>query len=104
MTPGISLLVGRMPRQARLRCGLMVKWKPKLISIRTMDTVRAKARFTSGRHYDRYTTGIIDEVLLFNVALDEADMETLMDDGIQSVTAVEPVDKLATTWGRIKRQ
>ncbi len=60
--------------------------------------------FHIGRHYDRYTTGIIDEVLLFNVALDEADMETLMDDGIQSVTAVEPVDKLATTWGRIKRQ
>ena len=60
--------------------------------------------FHIGRHYDRYTTGIIDEVILFNVALDEADMESIMNDGIQSVTAVEPVNKLTTTWGRIKQQ
>ena len=56
--------------------------------------------FHIGRHYDRYTTGIIDEVILFNIALDEADMKSIMDDGITSVTAVEPLNKLTTTWGR----
>ena len=60
--------------------------------------------FHIGRHFDRYTTGIIDEVILFNVALDEADIEILMNDGVEAVTAVEPVDKLTTTWGRIKQQ
>lgn len=56
-----------------------------------------------GRHYDRYTAGIIDDVALFNVALDEADMETVRNEGIQTAAAVEPVGKLTTTWSRIKR-
>ena len=60
--------------------------------------------FHIGRHYNRYTTGIIDEVILFNIALDEADMASIMNDGIESVTAVEPLNKLTTTWGRIKQQ
>ena len=46
----------------------------------------------------------IDEVILFNIALDEADMASIMNDGIESVTAVEPLNKLTTTWGRIKQQ
>ncbi len=60
--------------------------------------------FHIGRHFDRYTTGIIDEVILFNIALDEADMESIMNDGIGAVTPVEPLNKLTTTWGRIKQQ
>ena len=58
--------------------------------------------FHIGRHYDRYTAGIIDDVALFNVALSEEDMETLMDNGVETAAAVDPVNKLATTWGRIK--
>ena len=60
--------------------------------------------FHIGRHYDRYTAGIIDDIALFNVALEEADMETLMDNGVETAAAIDPVHKLATTWGRIKRQ
>lgn len=60
--------------------------------------------FHIGRHYDRYTEGIIDDVALFNVALDEADMETIMDNGVEVAAAVEPVNKLTTIWGKIKRQ
>ena len=60
--------------------------------------------FHIGRHYDRYTTGIIDDVALFNVALEEEDIKALMDDGIETAAAVEPVNKLTTTWGRIKQQ
>ncbi|MCY4554018.1 MAG: LamG domain-containing protein [Candidatus Poribacteria bacterium] len=60
--------------------------------------------FHVGRHYDRYTEGIIDDVALFNVALSEEDMDALMDAGVGTAAAVDPVNKLTTTWGRIKRQ
>ena len=60
--------------------------------------------FHIGRHYDRYTAGIIDDVALFNVALSKEDMETLMDNGVETAAAVDPLNKLATTWGRIKDQ
>ncbi|RKU12216.1 hypothetical protein C6501_11285, partial [Candidatus Poribacteria bacterium] len=60
--------------------------------------------FHIGRHFDRYTAGIIDEVALFNVALDEADMQSIMDDGLMTLTAVEAAGKLTTTWGTIKQR
>ena len=60
--------------------------------------------FHIGRHYDRYTAGIIDDVALFNVALEEEDMDAIMDNGVETAAAVEPVNKLTTTWGRIKQQ
>ena len=60
--------------------------------------------FHIGRHYDRYTDGIIDDVALFNVALEEEDMKAIMDNGVETAAAVDPVNKLATTWGRIKQQ
>ena len=60
--------------------------------------------FHIGRHYDRYTEGIIDDVALFNVALEEEDMDAIMDNGVETAAAVEAVNKLTTTWGRIKRQ
>ncbi|MDE0323163.1 MAG: LamG domain-containing protein [Candidatus Poribacteria bacterium] len=60
--------------------------------------------FHIGRHYDRYTEGIIDEVALFNVALEEEDIKFLMENGLETAAAVEPVNKLTTTWGRIKQQ
>jgi hypothetical protein len=60
--------------------------------------------FHIARHYDRYTAGIIDDVALFNVALEEEDIKALMDDGVETAAAVEPVNKLTTTWGRIKQQ
>lgn len=60
--------------------------------------------FHIGRHYDRYTDGIIDEVALFNVALEEEDIKFLMENGLETAAAVEPVNKLTTTWGRIKQQ
>ena len=60
--------------------------------------------FHIGRHFDRYTEGIIDDVAIFNVALDEADMDELMDNGAETAAAVDPVNKLTITWGRIKQQ
>ncbi|MCE2415537.1 LamG domain-containing protein [Candidatus Poribacteria bacterium] len=60
--------------------------------------------FHIGRHYDRYTAGIIDDVAIFSVALEEEDMNELMDNGVETAAAVDPVNKLATTWGRIKNR
>ena len=46
--------------------------------------------------------GIIDEVGLFSEALSETEINDLMANGLQSVLAVEPANKLAASWGCIK--
>ena len=46
--------------------------------------------------------GMLYEVALFDVALTEADINTLMNQGLSTLTAVEPANKLATTWANIK--
>ena len=46
--------------------------------------------------------GMLYEVALFDVALSEADINTLMNQGLSTLTAVEPAGKLATTWAGIK--
>ena len=61
------------------------------------------ARFQGGKPSNFYT-GIIDDLALFNVALDEADIQTLMAPGLLSILGlvVEPEDRLAATWARLK--
>lgn len=46
--------------------------------------------------------GIIDEVVIYNIALSEKEINENMNKGIPGVLAVEPQDKLAVTWGRMK--
>ena len=60
--------------------------------------------FHIARHYDRYTEGIIDDVAIFNVALEEEDMKALMENGVETAAAVEPVNKLTTAWDGIEQQ
>lgn len=50
-----------------------------------------------------YMLGIIDEVFIFNTALEAKDIQTLMDNGLSGVLAVSPSGKLATTWSNIKK-
>jgi hypothetical protein len=59
--------------------------------------------FHIGRHYDRYTEGIIDDVGLFNTALDESDIKDLMNNGLSGITAVSSSGKLAAIWAEIKK-
>ena len=59
--------------------------------------------FHIARHFDRYTNGIIDDVGIFNVALSEDEMDTIMDNGLEEAAAVDAVGKLTTTWSNIKR-
>jgi len=51
-----------------------------------------------------HTPGTIDEVVIFNVALEENDIQTLMNQGLSTVLAVSDAGKLATTWSNIKAQ
>lgn len=46
--------------------------------------------------------GIIDEVVIINKALTEAQISELMNKGVSGVLAVEGKDKLTTTWGVLK--
>lgn len=53
--------------------------------------------------FDSFSESVIDEVIIFNVALSEAEVIQLKT-GIGNVLfAVSPSGKLATTWGDIKR-
>ncbi|MCD6506793.1 LamG domain-containing protein [Candidatus Poribacteria bacterium] len=53
------------------------------------------------RHYDRFLSGIIDEVAIFKRALTEDEIQQLME-GAGTLLAVDPNGKLATSWGAIK--
>lgn len=46
--------------------------------------------------------GILYDVAIFKVALSEADIKDLMENGLGTLLPVEPAGKLATTWGSIK--
>lgn len=50
-------------------------------------------------HFD----GAIDEFAIFDVALVEEDIDTLMEEGLKKVAAVSFAGKLAITWGKIKK-
>ena len=49
--------------------------------------------------------GLIDEAAIFSVALEEEDINAIMNEGLEEtlgILAVEPSDKLALTWGELK--
>lgn len=51
----------------------------------------------------RFADATIDEVVILDVALEEADIQKMYDDGLYlSVLAIEPADKMTTTWADVK--
>lgn len=49
--------------------------------------------------------GVLDEAAVFNVALAEEDVSSIMNDGLAvalGITAVSPLIKLSTAWGKLK--
>ena len=51
----------------------------------------------------RYGAALIDEVIILDVALEEADIQKMHDQGLYlSVLAIEPADKMTTTWADVK--
>jgi len=49
-----------------------------------------------------YIQGIIDEIALFNVALNEDDVDAIMNRGLEKASAVSAAGKLATSWGTLQ--
>jgi len=45
---------------------------------------------------------MLDEVIFFNVALEEDDIQSLMSNGLGGILSVEPIGRLATNWGSVK--
>lgn len=63
-----------------------------------LDPARIGSWDGGGREWE----GLMDDFVIFNVALEEGDIQTLMDKGLAGVTSVEPDGKLATRWGNVK--
>ena len=75
--------------------------------VATFDT---DEKLQIGRHYRSsdgatggYVDGLIDEVGIFNVALKEEEIQTIMDEGLNSMLAVASAGKITTTWADIKK-
>ena len=58
----------------------------------------------TGQHgqWGAFFGGIIDDVAVFNAALSDDDIETMMDEGLEAAANIEPSGKLATIWATIK--
>ena len=56
----------------------------------------------SGMQVETFSPGLMDEVMIFHSALEQEDIQELMDKGYQNYLAVDPAGKLGTTWGQIK--
>lgn len=52
-------------------------------------------------HHHRWINGLLDEVVIFDKALSEGEIDLIMN-GIQGVLAVDAKGKLAVTWGNLK--
>ena len=60
-----------------------------------------------GTPTQRQALGLMDEMAVFNVPLEQADIQNIMNDGLGSVlglTPVTPQGRLTTTWANIKSQ
>ena len=53
-----------------------------------------------GQH--EFAKGIMDELAIFNVALSQDDIETVMNQGLTTLLAVDLTGKITTTWAMIK--
>lgn len=59
-------------------------------------------RIGSWSNGGREWQGMFDEMLLFNVSLEEDDIKMLMENGLEGALAVEAANKVSTIWGKIK--
>lgn len=74
----------------------------------TTDAISTEANVTIGRQSNNvfYFNGIIDEVAIFNAALEVEDIQTLMNKGLKeslNPSAVEFSGKLASTWAALRK-
>ena len=68
-----------------------------------LDTGPANIGFDDCCGGARFGAGAVDEVLILSVALEQEDIEKLYKNGLYAeVLAVEPADKMTTTWADVK--
>jgi hypothetical protein len=53
-------------------------------------------------HLERFMGGILDEVLILRRAMSEAEINNLMNNGVETILAVSSLGKLSTTWAEVK--
>ena len=71
----------------------------------SLDAAPSRMRIGDGSDGGHQCEGILDEVGLFNVPLSEADINGIMNDGLeQFIQDVAPSGKLATMWGKLKER
>lgn len=71
----------------------------------SLDADPGRMRIGDGSNGGHQCEGLIDEVALFNVALEQDDIKEIMEEGLEHATgllAVEPESKLTTIWGKLK--
>jgi hypothetical protein len=71
----------------------------------SLDAKPDRLRIGDGSDGGHQAEGLLDEVALFNVPLEEGDIVKIMNDGLETATGLRPVEaqgKLDTTWGRLK--
>lgn len=56
----------------------------------------------NGQH-SRFWQGMIDEFIIVNTVLSEDDINSVMNDGLESGLAVDPKEKITVTWGSLKK-
>ncbi|MBD3183879.1 hypothetical protein GF312_16465 [Candidatus Poribacteria bacterium] len=50
-----------------------------------------------------YFSGILDEIAIFNIALDQDEIKNIMNGGFIGLLPVESKDKICETWAKVKR-
>ena len=71
----------------------------------SLDADPGRMRIGDGSNGGHQCEGLLDEVALFSVPLEQDDIKEIMEEGLERATgllAVEPESKLATTWGKLK--
>jgi hypothetical protein len=82
--------------------GIQLGADKPLVNLVLSDTSKNLTIGSAGTSW--YFDGIIDEVAVFNVALTENDIGSIMTKGLEAIgTAVFPSGKLTTTWAEIKK-
>ena len=74
-------------------------------SVPSLDANPSRMRIGDGSNGGHQCDGLLDEVALFSVPLSQDDIKSVMNDGLEKTTgflAVEPENKLATAWGKLK--
>ena len=70
----------------------------------TIDSTGSDVHIGNGAAFDRPLHGFLDEVRIFNRALEEDEIKLHMEQSTKDMISVEPRLKLATTWADIKAE